>query len=300
VSSIINDQNAGDVAFDAAGNLWILTSSFTNFGLYKLPKPLPTSPTATINVTRIIAPTRATPTGMMIAGIAFNPAGLIFLSTKFDDRLYRLEADLTTTFIGTFNVADVGNDLTSCAFPLSVLPLKWLNYDVSKADNNRTHLDWEVNEQNSKGFFVQHSLNGTDWTNITYIDASGKGGESQRYSYTHYNPAPGKNYYRVKMIEEGNSESYTGVKMISFQAANENASLSIWPNPATDQIQLNLNGRDRAMKVRVYDMSGKLMMEKQLVGEESALTISSLKKGIYLINVSGSEGKSWNQKFIKQ
>ena len=300
VTSVIKSQSAGDIAFDGLGNLWFVTSNSSNYGVYKLSAPMPTTPVGSLTVKRIIDPATATPSGNMIAGIAFNPSGQIFMATKFDDRLYRLENNLTTTLMGTFNVTDVGNDLTSCAFPLSVLPVKWLSYSATLVNNSRVRLDWEVAEQGNSGYSVEYSSDGVQWKEISFIQSVNEQSETQRYTYYHDNPNPGKNYYRIKMSEASKNESFSETRVITVKALSH--SISIWPNPAADFIRVSAkteNG-NHLVKARLFDLAGKMEFEKQLQAGETTLDIRSLNKGTYVINLLYSDGTNSNQKFIKQ
>ena len=300
VTGIIQSQNAGDIAFDGNGNLWIMTSSSSSYGLYKLPKPMPTSATASpMIVTKIIDPSTATPSGNMIAGIAFNPTGQIFIATKTDDKLYRIQNNLTTTYLGTFSVSDLGNDLTSCAFPLGVLPVSWISYDATLINNNRVDLAWKVIEQDNPGYSVEYSTDGINWKELRHIQSNNKGGETQQYSYTHYTPATGKNYYRIKMTDAANNKDYSDTKLINLRS--QGTGISIWPNPASEYIQVkgNVENGHSVTKVRLFDLAGKIQIDGQLKPGESNINISSLKPGTYILNLFFVDGISCNQKFIK-
>ncbi|MBL0272528.1 MAG: T9SS type A sorting domain-containing protein [Chitinophagaceae bacterium] len=300
VTSVIQSQNAGDIAFDGNGNLWIVTSSSSNYGLYELPAPMPTSATASpLVLTKKIDPSAATPSGNSIAGIAFNPTGQIFIATKNDNRLYRIENNLTNTYLGTFSVNDVGNDLTSCAFPLGVLPVKWISYTATLINNSRVDLVWNVVEQDNPVYSVEYSTDGINWKEITYIKSNNKGGETQQYTYTHYSPTKGKNYYRIKMTDALNNKNFSDTKLIDLNS--QGTSLSLWPNPASDFIRVNspFENGNSAAKIRVYDLTGKMQIEGQLKPGESIFNISALKSGTYIINLYSIDGNSCNQKFIK-
>jgi hypothetical protein len=102
VTNVFSAESSGDMAIDGLGNLWIACSSTTQWALYKLSSPLPTSSTASITMTQLIAP-NATPTGTNFAGIAFSTSGQIYMST--DNDLYILSNSYTLTHIGSFSVA---------------------------------------------------------------------------------------------------------------------------------------------------------------------------------------------------
>lgn len=121
VSNLFSTLGSGDIAMDVFGNLWIISSGAAEYCLYKTKSLLPVVPVLSIEVVEI-APLRPTPTGFVFAGICFNKFGQIYLSTAPpDDKLFILNNDLTISFIKKFSISGVGNDMTSCYFPSSVL-----------------------------------------------------------------------------------------------------------------------------------------------------------------------------------
>lgn len=298
VTTVIQNQNAGDIAFDGNGNLWIITSSSSNYGVYMLPAPLPSSYVPSVTVNRRVAPTTPTPSGNMIAGIAFNPSGQIFMSTKSDNRLYRLEDNLTTTLLGTFNVSDVGNDLTSCAFPHGVLPVTWTSFQAFLNDYNAVNLNWGIIERNHSFFHVQHSTDGNNWNNISQIEPKGSNEDVQEYSFLHRNPSPGNNYYRIRTSDESGKESYSQVRMVTIKMAE--SPVSIWPNPVTAGYVNIIAGNNGPLHARIYDLSGKLHLEKTLQPGESKFATNSLTPGLYLLMATNSAGLQLNRKLVIQ
>ena len=131
------------------------------------------------------------------------------------------------------------------------------------------------------------------------MQSSYKGGETQQYTYTHYTPTKGKNYYRIKMTDALNNKNFSDTKLIDLKS--QGTSLSLWPNPASDFIQVNshFENGNSAAKIRVYDLTGKIQIEGQLKSGESNFNISTLKSGTYIINLYSIDGNSCNQKFIK-
>ena len=123
------DRVYGDMAFDGSGNLWILVSGPTDYGLYKITGPLPTTATASMTMHQMLAPTTASPGAQSFGGVAFNASGQLIMSTNSgDNRLYRLENNLSLTYLSTMTVDGVGTDLTSCNYPLWVLSPSWSEF----------------------------------------------------------------------------------------------------------------------------------------------------------------------------
>jgi hypothetical protein len=70
---------------------------------------------------------------------------------------------------------------------------------------------------------------------------------------------------------------------------------NIYPNPVIDY--LTIEGMENNAKIEVYDLSGKLLLTKQL--NENHLDIRQLAKGLYFIKLSTKEG-SVVRKFVKE
>jgi hypothetical protein len=299
VTNVIKTQNAGDMAIDGLGNIWLLTSSSSNYGLYKIPAPMPKTAVAKLKVTRVIDPATMTPTGQSFAGIAFKPNGQIYLATKTGNRLYLMQNPSTLTFIGILDKSDVGNDLTSCSFPTNVLPVTWKGFDATVKNSNNVVLNWEVAEDaQNKGFYVQHSLNGSDWEDIHFIQAKNMPGSLQEYSYSHTNNLDGKQYYRIRQVDMDNKISYSEIRTVTLK--NNKSNITIWPNPATDQVRITSSGSFLYTKAQLFDLSGKMISEIKLQAGTSAIAISQLPAGTYFIKIQSNNGTSINQKIIKQ
>lgn len=300
VTSVIQSQNAGDMAIDGWGNIWLVTSSSSNYGLYKFSAPLPTSYVTTLVVARIISPATATPTGQSFAGIAFNPSGQIYLATKSGNRFYKMNDGLSLTSVGTLTTNDVGNDLTSCNFPMIVLPVTWSKFDAFLQGSNIVNLEWELTEENNEGFYIEHSRNGNNWEDIAFIQS--KHGESvQAYSYSHINNMNGKQYYRIRQVNVNGKKSYSEIRTIVLK--NDTRNISIWPTLATDHIRIvnDGDGNNSFSKAQVFDLSGRMLTEKKLQPSDmNTLNISMLPTGTYILRVQNNNGTACNQKISKQ
>ena len=74
---------------------------------------------------------------------------------------------------------------------------------------------------------------------------------------------------------------------------NHSISLNIFPNPASDYLQIE--SQFPLENIRLYDMSGRKVAETNTTNPTTTLDISSLRNGMYTLNVG-----SFNAKIIKQ
>ena len=90
--------------------------------------------------------------------------------------------------------------------------------------------------------------------------------------------------------------SLTGINNIP---QNEN-SLSIYPNPASENITINFISTSKNISIKIFDATGRLVknMENVKSGENN-ISISELETGLYLINVNDGRS-SVTKRFVKQ
>jgi hypothetical protein len=80
---------------------------------------------------------------------------------------------------------------------------------------------------------------------------------------------------------------------------NPDFAINLFPNPAGDQLNVLVEGVDKNAEIKVYNLMGKLVMQRQSSALLTQLDISKFPAGIYLLNVNnGKEIKA--AKFIKQ
>lgn len=72
---------------------------------------------------------------------------------------------------------------------------------------------------------------------------------------------------------------------------------SLYPNPASDQLQINILQRSGTVNVAIYDLLGKELQTAAVVEGTLTMNVSNLAKGIYLVALSDSQGTT-TQKLI--
>jgi hypothetical protein len=300
VTTVFSTHNSGDMAIDGNGNLWILCSSFGEYGLYRLNGSLPTTPQLQMTVTRFIVPTTPTPAGDAFAGIAFNTTGQIIMSMYVSNKLYRMENNYSLTFLGTMSVNNVGNDLTSCSYPLGVLPVRWEQFTANVTGDLNVELNLKVSsERNNAVFYIEHSVDGKDWNTIATIQSTVDMGNTDNLSYTHIQPSEGMHQYRIKELSSSGHADYSDVRAVIVKKGKQ---FLVWPNPVKDLIYLQTPSSDFAKSaiVRIYDRSGALIRKEILNAGKNYLDLKNIKAGFYVVNLESASGETFIQKIIKQ
>jgi len=78
----------------------------------------------------------------------------------------------------------------------------------------------------------------------------------------------------------------------------QTASFSIYPNPATDVINIS-NSFDVIENVKITDLNGRIVKEIALDVEKAQINISDLAQGVYILNAT-SNGRTVTEKIVKK
>lgn len=70
----------------------------------------------------------------------------------------------------------------------------------------------------------------------------------------------------------------------------DNSILNVYPNPAHDMVNVRLNGIKNTT-ASIYDLQGKLLKTQYLQEGDHTISLSGIKSGLYLLNVTDDSGK---------
>lgn len=175
----------------------------------------------------------------------------------------------------------------------SVLPVSLINFDAVKEDK-RVNINWRVdNETAFSGYEVEKSLDNQNWQSIGSVTASNNTGV-KTYSLPDEYPVAGTNYYRLKMLDKDGHFTYSKIVSINF---SKPGLITLQPNPAKDFI--NINNLVGYKQIQVFDLMGRMLIQKNIQNNSEQLNISRFSRGQYLIKlISEKEQRSF--KFIKE
>lgn len=72
----------------------------------------------------------------------------------------------------------------------------------------------------------------------------------------------------------------------------------IYPNPVAHWLTINL-GDQNNFKLQIHDLTGKLILKQELLGNINAIDVSTFQSGMYLLTIE-SENQSVTKQIIKQ
>ena len=220
----------------------------------------------------------------------YNASGLVY--TKKGDSTY------TPTVSGNYYAvitSTTASGLTLCTDTIAAGPLPISLADISATlSSGKILITWQTaTELNTSHFIIQHSTNGTYFTNVGTEDAIGTGANS--YSFTDNFPANGINYYRLESIDKDGTIAYSKVVTASLST---NTTISDYPNPSKGK--LTINGEHIAT-VQVVDNLGKIINILSFKDASSpTVSVYGLQAGAYHLRVQTTDGKVSSVGFIKE
>ncbi len=169
---------------------------------------------------------------------------------------------------------------------VTALPVSWTSFTAAK-NGSKVLLSWQTaNEINAASFVIQHSANGTAFNTIGTLPASGNSSSLRNYSFTHSNPLPDVNFYRIEQVDMDGRKNYSEIRKLIFKGTG--SAIDVLVNPVTAgklQVQLNTAGT-----VRILNATGQQVRKHWLNAGSQTINITGLAKGLYLLQM-GEETK---------
>jgi len=152
---------------------------------------------------------------------------------------------------------------TSSANTSEALPVDLISLTADPINNTFIMVGWATaSEQQNKGFEVQRSTDGINFTTIGWVDGHGTTDEQNNYSYNDNNVEPNvQYYYRLNQLDINGNSRLTYIVSAEI-TAGPSITVSEWmPNPTTGAIRLVVNTTEQLpISVKFYDMLGKMVL----------------------------------------
>jgi hypothetical protein len=180
---------------------------------------------------------------------------------------------------------------------ICILPMEWIDFQVkSTSTSNQLQLNWRIIENRThKGYVIEYSYNGNTWEDLGHMSGNGRTDGEASYTYTLGKVFSGTVYFRVKQLELNGSANYSTIKKVNL---NNVIDLKVWPNPATDLIQINTN--NKTGKVSIIDASGRVVKSALLSAGINRIPVNDLSRGLYMVTFNSNQGDLLQTKFLKQ
>jgi hypothetical protein len=164
-----------------------------------------------------------------------------------------------------------------------VLPITLESIDGS-GDKCNAQIKWSTsNETNLSKFEIEVSKDGVDFDKAGTIKPSSLNAGNYQFNTTQ---SSGKNYYRLKIIDQNGSFTYSKVIPITTNCSDK--VVKVFPNPVNTAQTLNVNisGYDKSIKGDLYSATGQFIKSFILKNGKNDLTVENLSQGFYTLKIS--------------
>jgi hypothetical protein len=132
---------------------------------------------------------------------------------------------------------------------------------------------------------VERSVNGNDFTAIARVLPNS--GSNNNYQFIDVSPVSGTvNHYRLKETGRNGDVHYSEIRIVRFDHA---AAISVYPNPASGYITLEVNdaSRGKTLDIKLYNAGGQIVMNKVISRATASeqVNIAGLAAGLYRLTI---------------
>lgn len=163
------------------------------------------------------------------------------------------------------------------------LPLHLIDFD-GKAEGASHWLSWKVvGEDPMETYTLEHGTDGKQFREIYHsaVNHSLKG----LYRYRFDDPAPGENFYRLKMTAADGTVTHSQVLKIHQDEHGENT-VSVYPNPAKNGGRSVIESPYPIDQIDILDISGQMIYQsKNINNNRYSLLHQDLPPGTYIIRI---------------
>ncbi|MEO6542135.1 MAG: T9SS type A sorting domain-containing protein [Ferruginibacter sp.] len=159
---------------------------------------------------------------------------------------------------------------------------------VGKQVNNTGVLTWKTfTESNNRGFNVQRSFDGVNFSTIGFVPArSMNTNTGHNYEFTDPNLSA-LQYYRLQQQDIDNRTKLSNVVVLKKRAANE---IFVYPNPVTDNFTVKLGQPSKnRTELKLTDLNGRGVKNWLFLNTNALLVVnlknSELASGNYMLSV---------------
>lgn len=106
--------------------------------------------------------------------------------------------------------------------------------------------------------------------------------------------------YPVDMLDSIGSHTMTDCRASEVKSLDLSSSISAYPNPTQNNINLTINENINDFKMSLYNSVGKLLYSKNVIGNNNLEVNLPTEKGFYFIKIETNSGKTGTVKIVKE
>ena len=184
----------------------------------------------------------------------------------------------------------------------NVLPVE-LTLFSANCDNDYSIISWQTaSEHNSASFILERSADGTQWDEITEMDAAGNSNSKIDYQYQDFESYRFVGYYRLIQIDIDGKESIYGP--ISSLCAVDEMNISLYPNPTENDFDIKIEADQEGSYTVSFEMEDGKILDQFEINLTKGMNLipmqyEGLNSGIYRITLANNDKKHFKKVSVK-
>lgn len=201
------------------------------------------------------------------------------------------DSSITATFATGFSGFGSGVDI-------SILPVELISFNAIK-NNKNVDLEWKTaSEINNSGFDIERSMDGRNWTKISFVKGHGNSAVQLNYQFTDFNVFENTSliYYRLKQIDYNGMFKYSNIRAVKNTPIVESVILSPQPANGILHVQTSLSS---GFNYHIVSAEGKILVQGSSKTNKASIDIGSIPAGTYYLKISDDQQTLTTKSFIK-
>jgi len=234
-------------------------------------------------------------------GIDVTGADHSGIDTVFKQNMFTATNKKVSSFVARLGMVTTTPQTTRRLFSLyaksfnypnpTPLPVKLIDFTARYTKPNAT-LAWKSAEELDFNYYeLEHSSDGVVFATTAIVFGSEKSTDGADYTYVDKTVANrnGLIYYRLKMVDIDGHFTYSPVRIIRLEEAN-NVSVITYPNPVTNDLRITfpVSLQNKQLNVHLYNVNGQCVNTLNIMNssQTESMSVASLQKGVYFLKIN--------------
>lgn len=203
----------------------------------------------------------------------------------------------TVTLSGNFSNSTEGQRIQfffgNTAASAGSLPVTWGDFTAKRNNNSSVQLNWEtIQEINASHFDVERSEDGVRFTKIGSVEAVGTTQNRSNYIFADNNATASVYYYRLAQYDNDGKRTFSTIAKVG----NNNTKTLFATTGTGVRVQFFEAG---TKQIRLMNTNGTLIRQVTVSNMQADLDVTSLSKGVYILQVVDGKGQSEVFRFMR-
>ena len=176
------------------------------------------------------------------------------------------------------------------------LPVDLISFHANPNANHTAHLNWVTSSEiNNSHFEIERSFDARTFEIVGEVAGNGNSQHLIEYSYLDEDISLLKNtvFYRLKQVDFDGEFEYSDIRVVRFDALENDMQLEAYPNPFSDEVTIMINlSAGENYQIQITDLNGDIIHKEDHNFKSGIhkLDLSQWDSGMYIVEVASNQG----------